>query len=263
MREAKRGQARPGGRALMIGLVLVTGVAISFAGRAIAQSLGSEPAKVVPVAPPSPSPSPAGVSISKGAALVRGTVIARKSAYDPVGGPRTEYTFKVEDVYEGSVPREQVVLSFLGGHLPDGRFLAVSDVPILADGRSYLALLAADSAFFSPVVPDFLFAIEDIEGKEVLIGEDGRGLAAITVLGPRFGEQPLFEEPRFDGQDFRSAVPLQTPVTERMLTVSNAVRAIRAIAAADQIQLGGPLADPRRGRGGRPWNEFRASGAVQ
>ncbi len=255
--EARRGEAKP--TASVIGWLVVGGIAISFAGNAIAQSLVSKPAPVVSVAPP--SPSPAGASIRKGAALVRGSVIAIKSAYDPAGGPRTEYTFKIGNVYEGSVPSEEIVLSFLGGYLPDGRFLTVSDVPILAEGRSYLALLAADSAFFSPVVPDYLFAVEDVEGEEALIGEDGRGLAAITVLGPRFGEQPLFEEPHFDGKGFRSAVRLQTPERERTLTVSGAVRAIRAIAAADQVRIGGPLPDPRRGR--TQWNEFPTSGAVQ
>jgi len=214
-----------------------------------------------PIVPTPASISPAGRALAHGAALVEGTVTAITFSYDEARGPRTNVGFEVEQVYDGHVPSDQLTLAIFGGFLPDGRFVATSETPAFAEGQRCLMLLTSKSAFWSPIVPGYGFAIETVDGEDILIGDDGHPLMAIGVLGPRFGSDALFQGPQFDGRSFQRSVRLDAVPTHRAMRVAEAVAAIRAVAKADGLTLSGELGSATPPWS--PWNALPVAGAQQ
>ncbi len=205
--------------------------------------------------------SPAGRQLVDGAALVEGTVGTITFSYDDVTGPRTNVHFFVDKLHEGSIPASQLTLSVFGGYLPSGQFMTTSETPVFAEGQRCLLLLTNKSAFWSPIVPGYGFSIESVDGEDMLIGDEGRAVVSIGVLGPKFGSEALFQSPRFDGFSFQRATRLAAAPSTRTLKTSEAVDAIRAVLRSDGVRLAGALGStkPTWSR----WNETPVSGELQ
>jgi hypothetical protein len=194
-------------------------------------------------------------SMRFGAALVEGTVDKVTLVYDEKHGPRTNFHMNVEKVHAGTLSSNDLTISQFGGVLPDGTKVGASEIPVLAQGRRYLVLVANDTstAFWSSIVDGYAFAIENISGKDTLVGEDGRLVREISVMGPRFGRLPLFERLKFDGKTFpkpaRAARVASADVDDevaRSADVESAISAMKDAAALENVAAGGRLGSVER-----------------
>lgn len=224
-----------------------------------------------PQAPSTSPPEPVGLTAQMAryaAALVEGTVDGVSLSYDERRGPRTNFHMSVSKVHAGKLPSKDFVISQYGGSTPDGSTFRAPEVPMLAEGRSYLVMVANDKAtgFWSGILIDYVFAIEDIGSSQVLVGPGGHVLRDVSVVGPRYGDVSLFEAPKYDGKKFSrparlpsiSAADVAAEVAEG-LDVPRAVRSIVGAAAAEGVQMGGALAssDPP----GERWDVMPAAQA--
>ncbi|MBI3204802.1 MAG: hypothetical protein HYZ29_24920 [Myxococcales bacterium] len=198
------------------------------------------------------------------AALVEGRVERVTFSYSEASGPRTNFHISVEVVHAGSVPRRDLVVSQFGGFLPNGKFAGATHVPKLAEGRRYLLALqsTAETGFWSGVVEDYVFAIENEGGKEVLVGEEGQVLKEMSLLGPRFGGAPVFAKVRFDGTTYRAPGRLAAAAqdTREGIDARSAATAIRQAAEAEGVSIGGSLASAVPPW--KPWNRGPVAAAV-
>lgn len=115
--------------------------------------------------------------VEQGKTIVVGTVVCSSTRW---GEGRkmiwTDYEVAVEEAWKGS-PETSVTLSFAGGTL-DGRSIAVSHVPRLAVGTTYVfSLNDLARLYTSPVVGAdqglFREATEQATGKRILLDADG------------------------------------------------------------------------------------------
>ncbi|HEV8716791.1 MAG TPA: hypothetical protein VGX03_28730 [Candidatus Binatia bacterium] len=82
-----------------------------------------------------------------------GTVTGIQEQWDPARqAPVTSVTFSQLTVLKGDPGGESLTLEFLGGHLPDGRILAVSGVPSFAIGEKTVVFSAGNHQDFCPLV---------------------------------------------------------------------------------------------------------------
>jgi len=82
-----------------------------------------------------------------------GTVTGIQERWDAARqAPFTEVTFSNLTVLKGDAGGESITLEFLGGHMPDGRRLAVDGVPQFTVGEKTVAFSAGNYRDFCPLV---------------------------------------------------------------------------------------------------------------
>src|SRR5690606_32057317 len=94
------------------------------------------------------------------AAVVEGEVTEIFYTYDEREGPRTVVTLSGVSVHLGEYEEDFVDIAYLGGPLPDGRYLNVSELPTFAFGQRYLVFLHEGGWFYSPVVTTHAYRLE-------------------------------------------------------------------------------------------------------
>lgn len=131
-------------------------------------------------------------SVSMTGAVIEGAVTAIGHSFSESNGPRTQITLSDVRARVGRAPR-RIVLDVYGGPRPDGTFEAVADEPQFIVGKRYLVFLTNRQWRISPVVRRLAFRIEDVDGKEVLVDNDGRPARTVGRSGIVFGRSALFD----------------------------------------------------------------------
>jgi hypothetical protein len=184
------------------------------------------------------------------AAIVEGTVTDISFSYDDVQGPRTITTLTTLTPYRGSVGTSLQIVT-MGGPLPDGRYLHIPELPELRSGCRYLLFLTSRDWFYSPIVADYAFRIEQVGGKEVLLNQTGN---PITFISPTaIAAAPL----SLDSPNRESSHHLDRPI----LVADAAARSAQALSRseffnglADVLKQASPaLPFKPTARGGRSW----------
>ena len=122
--------------------------------------------------------------LSQTAAIVEGDLSDVQFTYDDCAGPRTNYVLTNARTLAGSTVPSQVKISILGGPMPDGSWIKVSELPRLALDSHYVVFLRKSDWTFSPVVANLIFRRETIGGREVLIHPDGQLVTGWNDSGP-------------------------------------------------------------------------------
>jgi hypothetical protein len=112
--------------------------------------------------------------VAQTAAIIDGDVSDVQFTYDDCAGPRTNYILTGARTLVGAEVPSQVTLSFLGGPLPDGSWIRVSELPRLALDSHYVAFLRKTDWTFSPIVGDVILRRESVGGHEVLVSPEGQ-----------------------------------------------------------------------------------------
>lgn len=224
---------------------------VGFLGRSIFMPDIQSAAAATGKLPPPGEPVGAVARVARfGAALVEGFVDNVTFSYDDRLGPRTNFHMLVEKVHAGTFTSSDITISQYGGFLPNGQFAGASHVPMLTQNRHYLVMLANNTttAFWSAVVDDYAFAVEDIGAKRVLVSSDGRVMREVSLMGPKYTREAVFEPSIFDGKAYtvpRRIAPAPDGEADELATavdVDQAAQAIIAAAATEGIRIGGPLA---------------------
>lgn len=143
---------------------------------------GSAPAAVARSHAPHP--------LSSVAAIVEGDVTSIRTAYDEQAGPRTIAVIERAKAHAGIVP-STFEIAQLGGPLPDGSFLTVSETPQFTVGAHYIVFLTSQRWIYSPIWADLAFRVERFGTKDVVIGPQGLAVVNFSVSGVQFGNTPL------------------------------------------------------------------------
>jgi len=116
--------------------------------------------------------------------VVRGTVDDIHFEYDDCLGPRTVVRFReVEVILGGALEDRSFELRDIGGPLPNGVFVGVTELPRYVLGGDYVLVLRNTDWRYSAVIGDLAFRAETVAGKEVLVNTDGFAASGVSELG--------------------------------------------------------------------------------
>jgi hypothetical protein len=189
------------------------------------------------------------------ASVIEARVTDIRFTFDPVAGPRTVVTLGDIHTIAGEDPGREVQLATLGGPLPNRRLLVVSELAHFRRDSRYIVFLTSSDWFFSPVVADYAFRIENVAGREVLVTQSGNPIVGVNEFGIQVGGLSL--EP--------GARQMRTRFDRIALVEDAAVRAERALSHADFVGTLKRLSATAAPRGsfkrsmvpGRVWNVMR------
>jgi hypothetical protein len=191
------------------------------------------------------------------ASIIEADVIAARYTFDDSLGPRTEVTLDNIVVHAGNAPAEKV-FSQLGGPLPNGHYMGISELPVLHPGSRYILFLAATPWFYTPIWTGLAFRVEPIGDRKIVLGLHGRPVLSFDSTGVRFGSTQMVD-PQTQ-KDPLQPLPRVASFSASLPDVANALDASTfgqaAMAAAKTV--GAPLgtaslrAVPRT-----PWNVQR------
>ncbi len=142
------------------------------------------------------SPAPldtAAQKLAQTAAIFRGKLKNVGFTYDSCGGPRTEYVFGSASTLAGVAMPADLTLKVLGGPIPSGSWVSVSEQPRLALDAEYVVFLRNTDWTYSPIVSDLVFRVEALGGREVLVNAQGRVLVAWNEDGAQFSAAAVSE----------------------------------------------------------------------
>ena len=143
---------------------------------------------LTPTSPPSAAPHP----LKGVAAIVEADVVASRYTFDSTLGPRTEVTLANITVHAGNPPTQNV-FSHLGGPMPNGKFLMVSEFPVLHPGSRYLFFFAGEPLPLTPVWARLAFRVESLSGRKIVVSPTGHPLIKFGINGAEFGTTQLFD----------------------------------------------------------------------
>jgi hypothetical protein len=116
-------------------------------------------------------------------AVARGTVSDIAYDYSDCEGPRTVIKLRRVETLLGTNIGREVELRTLGGPLPNGKYVSVSELPRYVKGGSYILFLRNTDWRFSSVMGDLAFREETIAGRKVLVDSDGLGVTGVGKSG--------------------------------------------------------------------------------
>jgi hypothetical protein len=128
------------------------------------------------------------------ASVIAATVESVTSTYDERLGPRQVFALENIVVYAGKAP-STTSFSQLGGELPGGRTLGVSEFSQYEAGKRYVFCFARRASLYTAVWGGFSFQVETLGGREFALGEDGRALLSFTTHGAVEGTTDFFLKP--------------------------------------------------------------------
>jgi hypothetical protein len=177
------------------------------------------------------------------AAIVEADIARTWYGYEDRLGPRTYFELS-NVVVHGGRPLEKKVFSQLGGPLPDGRFSEVTELPDLSAGARYILFMGKTISVFTPIWARLAFRIEQVNGRKVVIGADGKAVKKISVNGIEFGKAELLDIPRERSMaDKPRSIFLKKGIAEEEIdgAVSDAEFVANAVTAA--IEADAPFGD--------------------
>ena len=131
-------------------------------------------------------------ALASTAAIVEGTVTDNTTTFDKNAGPRRVTTLSGVTLDFGSFDNKTLSLATLGGPINDTQGLFIPELPILTDDTRYLIFLTNATWFFSPVVENYAFRIEnDAAGNEVLITPSGYLVLGLLNDGLALSDTPV------------------------------------------------------------------------
>jgi hypothetical protein len=131
-------------------------------------------------------------ALASTAAIVEGTVTDNSTTFDKNAGPRRVTTLSSVTVDFGSFADKTLSLATLGGPINDTQGLFIPELPILTDDTRYIVFLTNATWFFSPVVENYAFRIEnDAAGNEILITPSGYLVLGIASDGLALSDNPV------------------------------------------------------------------------
>jgi hypothetical protein len=139
--------------------------------------------------------------------IFKGKLTAVQLAYDNCGGPRTQYVFSDGVSLAGVAVGPDVTLKVLGGKMPGGSWVSVSEIPRLALDSEYVVFLRNTDWTFSPVLGNLVFRREVVGGRELLVAPSGQVVSGWDEQGPVLSAAAVSEPVGNQQRGYRSAEP--------------------------------------------------------
>jgi hypothetical protein len=184
--------------------------------------------------------------LAQTATVLEGTVSSIDHTYDEKSGPWTQYIFSNLTHDLGTkVPGDKFVLRQLGGPLPSGKVMDVSDIPKFILGARYIAFLNNTTWNLAPLVGASLaFRVESLDGKPAIVSFDGFGLTDVTSEGFGYTVEPvadpspdLARSPAENANGSGSALPKEASV----LSVNELIERLHAEALMRNVEIAGSV----------------------
>lgn len=129
--------------------------------------------------------------INQTSAVVEARVKSIHYEYTEPHGPRTVTELSVISVPFGQYKNSILTIRTLGGPLPDGTEIAITEMPHLRREGTYYIFLRNTNWFLSPALPA-VFRRENLDGREILVTPDGLALRRISESGFEFTDEQVF-----------------------------------------------------------------------
>ncbi len=123
------------------------------------------------------------------AAIVEAQVTKVWNDFDTRLGPRTFVQLSGINAHAGSAPKD--VFSQLGGPLPDGRFVKVSELPEFTVGARYILFFGLQASVYTPIWARHAFRVEQTSKKTIVLGPEGNAVVGFSSKGVKFGQTSL------------------------------------------------------------------------
>jgi|GEM_PF-6424178 len=162
-------------------------------------------------------------ALAQTAAIVEGTVSGIFSEYTEESGPWTRYEFSDVVAHRGKADIGRLTFVQRGGELPDGSILMLSTNHDFVPGARYLVFLRNTNWNLSPVVGEYCFRIEAIQGRQMLISRDGSAVVGLHAEGL------VRSASLFGPRDLNGDAPVRkasAPLPSQVLSVQDFLKAI-------------------------------------
>src|SRR5215469_16336824 len=151
-------------------------------------------------APPADAPLPGAAEtleriLDQTSIIIDGRVTQIDYTYDDQSGPWTVATLSEVRTLLGEAVGSTLTVRTRGGHLPDGRFLAVPELASFKEGERYVVFLRNTSWSWSPVVRNFALRVVSDGGREALASNEGIALEGVNSSGLVFSTERRFKAP--------------------------------------------------------------------
>lgn len=169
--------------------------------------------------------------VEQTAALVDGRVSSITYSFDETNGPRTNVVLSPVQTLVGPAAPSTITLRIFGGPVPEGGLLRASELPRFAVGLRYVVFLTNDDWFFSPVLNDFAFRVENSGGREILLAQEGNEIYGFDDTSFIRGKQVLAQQIGLELSTPFAQTPVSPPSpaeAARSATVSSMAGALYA-----------------------------------
>lgn len=127
-------------------------------------------------------------------AIVKATVDEVWQQYDEKLGPRTKVRLRDVVTLAGREP-DSDTFSQLGGPMPDGDFLSISELPTFVAGATYLIAFGKGPGVITPTWAGLVFRVlETPTGRLVVAGPGGQLVQSVSEGRLSFGSRQVVEE---------------------------------------------------------------------
>ncbi|MBX3185276.1 MAG: hypothetical protein KIT72_16435 [Polyangiaceae bacterium] len=181
--------------------------------------------------------------------IVEATIESTWSEFDDRLGPRLFVKLSDLTVHAGRPPSKHT-FSQLGGSLPDGRYVEVTELPELATGARYVLFFGRSASMYTAIWARLAFRLEQTKEKTIVLNPDGLPVLRFDADGIQYGQTSLLVESVEEPSDPKLAkVPgpaaFSLELAEASSEVKNAVSASQFVSGAVRATLkaGGPLGD--------------------
>jgi hypothetical protein len=115
-------------------------------------------------------------------------------SFDSRLGPRSVVSFKTVAAYAGSAP-DKTTFSQLGGALPDGSWLGVSELTEFVPGKRYVLFFGAQASLYTAIWAGLAFRVEIIGGRELVLSPEGQAVLSFSSDGVQLGTTSFLAQP--------------------------------------------------------------------
>lgn len=185
--------------------------------------------------------------LNQTAFVVDGLVEEIRNVYDEGSGPWTEIVLNDVTAVVGSEAPSSITIRQFGGILEDGRVLEIVGQPIFYIGKRYIVFLRNTAWNLSPVVANFAFRVEEVDGFEVLVNDMGKPIADVNAIEVEFSEAVFL--PPDNKDELPEEIPsiIRGPLSNFILDREGFAAAIKEEVEALRPTIGGRYYDESLG----------------
>jgi hypothetical protein len=177
------------------------------------------------------------------AAIVEGQVARTWNEFDSRLGPRMFVEFSDVITHAGQPPSSNT-FSQLGGPVPDGRYVVVSELPTLSAGARYVFFFGRQATAYTAIWAGLAFRLEAVAGRTVVLEPEGKPVLSFGLNRVEFGPSPVIA-PSADGSPYppTGIHPVPQVAADVIQAVERAMSPSEFLLAAVEatVQAGGPL----------------------
>ena len=184
-------------------------------------------------------------AVTQTAAIVDGLVTDIQYDYSEQEGPWTRVILSKVRPLAGDAP-ETIEIRHFGGPLPKGALMVAAELPVFVLGKEYVVFLRNTKWNVSPVVGDFAFRVDTVDGTEVVVNSDGQPVLQVSGRGIEYGPT-IFDAFDTDGSAPKAITGSLGAIDYKPLDLARFTTSLRSTLDAQALRVAGTFIEKPSG----------------